>query len=81
MNFLLKIFFIKKIKNKFKFIFVCAGSLLLHGLSLVAVSEDYSLIVVHRLLIAVASLIAKQTLRAWASVVVTHGLSGCGTQT
>ena len=43
--------------------FVCAGSSWLHGLSLFAVSEDYSLTVVHRLLlIAVDSLIAEHRL-------------------
>jgi len=34
----------------------------LHGLSLAAVSGDYSLAVVHRLLIAVASLVAEHRL-------------------
>ena len=47
--------------------------MLLHRLSLVAASRGYYLIVVHRLLIAAASLIAK----AWALGHV--GFSGCGT--
>ena len=47
------------------FIFGCAGSLLLHGLSSpVAVSGGYSLVAVHGLLIVVAS------------TVVEHGLLG-----
>lgn len=41
------------------FIYGCAGSLLLHGLSLVAESKDYSLVVVCGLPIAVASLVTK----------------------
>ena len=49
------------------FIFLCAGSLLLCGLSPVVASGGYPLVVVHRLLIAVASLVAK------------CGLSGCRT--
>ena len=44
------------------FIFGCVGSLLLHaGFSLVAASGGYS-VVVHRLLIAVTSLVAEQGL-------------------
>ena len=43
------------------FIFGCTGYLLLHtGFSLVAASRSYSLVVVHRLLIAVASLVGEQ---------------------
>ena len=58
--------FLKKI---ILFIFVCAGSLLLLGLSLV---------VVHGLLITVAFLIAEHGLQgAWASVVGACGLSSC----
>ena len=49
--------------------------MLLRGLSLVAVSWGYSLIAVHRLLIAVASL--AQALGAQASAVATLGLSSC----
>ena len=49
----------------------------MHGLSLDAVSSSYSLVVVHRLLIDVASLVAEHKL--WnmlrASIVVVHGLS------
>jgi len=44
------------------FIFGCALSLLLHRLSLVAVSRGSSLVVVHRLLTAVASLVAEHGL-------------------
>ena len=45
------------------FILGCAGSLLLHGLfPLVAVSKGYSLVVVCRFLIAVASLVAEHGL-------------------
>ena len=43
------------------------------GLSLVAVSGDYS-VAGRRLLIAVASCCRAQALGAWASVVVAHGL-------
>ena len=39
------------------FIFGCAESLLLHELSLAAVSRCYSLVVMCRLLVAVASLV------------------------
>ena len=42
--------------------FGCAGSLLLHGLSLVVGSRGYPLVVVHGLLIAVASLVAEHRL-------------------
>ena len=41
------------------FIFGCAGSLLLQGLSLVAESGSCSLAVVHRLLIALASVVVE----------------------
>ena len=41
------------------FIFGCAGSLLLQGLSLVAASGSCSLAVVHRLLIALASVVVE----------------------
>ena len=40
----------------------CAGSLLLHGLSLAAASGGYSLVMVHGLLITVASLAAEDGL-------------------
>ena len=66
----------------------CAGSSLLRGLFLVAASRDVPLVVVHRLLIVVVSLVAKRGLsgtqasevavpRLWSSgsIVVTHGLS------
>ena len=42
--------------------FACAGSLLLPGLSLAVASGGYFLAVVHRLLIAVASLVAENGL-------------------
>ena len=45
------------------------------GLSLVAASEGYSLVVVHRLLTAVASLVVTRGLSA--SVLVTRGVSSC----
>ena len=41
----------------YPFIFGCAGSLLLHGFSLVVGSRDYSLVVVHGLPISLASLV------------------------
>ena len=41
----------------------CAGSSLLHGLSLAAASGDYSLVTVHGLLITVASLAAEDGLQ------------------
>ena len=49
---------IKNLKNFYLFILGCAGCLLLHGFSLVAVSRDYSLVAVHGLPIVGASLIA-----------------------
>ena len=58
---LIRYFFFKKI------VFGCAGSSLLHSLSLVAASRGNALIVVWRPLIAVASLIAGHRLRGtWA---------------
>ena len=40
---------------------------------------DYSLVVMHGLLITVASLVAEHRLQnAWASVIVTQGFSSCG---
>ena len=42
--------------------FGCAGSLLLCGLTPVAASRDYCLVVVHRILTAVASLVAEHGL-------------------
>ena len=50
----------------------CVGSLLLHGLSLVAASGGYSAVAVHWLLIAVASRCRAQALD--------HRPSSCGTQ-
>ena len=46
-----------------------------HRLSLDAASRGYSPVAVHRLLIAVASFWGSVGSRAWASVVVLHGLS------
>ena len=46
---------------------------------LVAGSRSYSLIAMHRLLIAAASLVAEPRLQSfWASVVVAHRLTSCG---
>ena len=45
-------------------IFGCAGSSLLTGFSLVATSGGYSLVAMHGLLIAVASLIVEHSTRA-----------------
>ena len=52
------------LKKKFLYFFIvgCAGSSLLHGLSLVAASGRYSLAVVPSLLIVVASLVAEHRL-------------------
>ena len=48
-------------KNNFTHLFVCggAGSSLPCGFSLVAVSKGYSLVVAHKLLIAMASCVVK----------------------
>ena len=55
------------------FVFGCAGSSLLRGLSLV---------VVHGLLIGVASLVVEQGLQgAWASAVAARGLRSCSSRT
>ena len=52
-----------------------------HRLSLVAASGGYSLVVVHGLLIALASLVAEHGLwGTWASVAVSYRLSSCGSQ-
>ena len=49
------------------------------GFSLVAVSRSYSLVVLCRLLIVVASLVVKHWFQVmWASVVAAHELSSCG---
>ena len=56
------------------FIFGCAWSLLLRGLFLVVVSSGYSLVAVHRLLIAVASLVAE----LWLQDAQPSGVSACG---
>ena len=44
------------------FIFGCAGSLLLHGLSLAVAGQGYSLVVVCGLLIVVASIVVEHRL-------------------
>ena len=50
------------------------------GFSLVAESGGYSPVAAHRLLIAVASLVAEHGhWGMWASAVAARGLSGCGT--
>ena len=58
------------------FIFDCAGSLLLYmGFSLVAASRDYSVAVIHGLLIVVASLVGENGLQGVpASVAAAPGL-------
>jgi len=48
----------------------CAGFSLLQGFSLVVASGGYSLIVVHKLLIAVASLVAEHRLQGTQASVV-----------
>ena len=53
-------FFFKK--NFFSCLFGCDGSSLLHGLSLIAVMGGYLLVVLCRLLILVASLVAEHRL-------------------
>ena len=67
--------------------FGCTGSvLLLSGFSLVTASGGYSLIVVHGLLIAVASLVAGALalgpvgFRSCGSQALEHKVSSCGTQ-
>ena len=51
-----------------------------HGLSLAAAKGGLLFVVVHGLLIAVASRCRSRALGAWASVVVPCGLSSCGLQ-
>ena len=64
---------------KNNFIFGCAGSSLLCRLSLVAVNRGCSLVLVHWLLIAVASLVAEHKLYGtWASIVATSGPQSTG---
>ena len=54
---------------------VCRLSVAVHGLSLVETSRGYSLVVVCRLLIVVASFVAEHRLWAlWALVVLGEGL-------
>ena len=61
--------------NIYLFIIGYTGSLLLCGLSLVVESGAYSLVVVHRLLFAVVSLVEHRLQGTWASAVAAHGLS------
>ena len=61
------------------FIFGCAGSSLLRGLSLVMVNGGYSLGVVRRLLVGVASCWGAQALRHTGSVAVALRSSSRGT--
>ena len=49
------------------------------GLSLVALSGGYSLVVVHGLLTTVAFFVVEHGLSGWDSQALEHGLSGCGT--
>ena len=75
----MKLTYLKKNKNFIYLSFGCAGSLLPVGVSLVAASRGCSLVVVCRLLIAGASLIADHG--PWgmrASAVVARGISSCG---
>ena len=66
----------KNLFISFIFFWWCPVFFAASGLSLVAVSRDYSLVMVHRLLIAVASLVAEhRLLGARASVVAAHRLS------
>ena len=72
--------FFKNYKFIYLFIFGCIGSSLLRGLSLVAASVGY-FVVVHGLLIVVASLCCgARVLGTRASVVVARGLSSCGSR-
>ena len=65
-----------------KFIWGCAGSSLLHGVSLDMESRDRSLDLVHGLLIAVASLVAELRLQGtWASVKCGTQAQQCGSRT
>ena len=64
-------------KNLYLLIFVCAGSSLLHGLFSSCGEWGLVVVVVHRLLIAVASLVAEHRLYAWAPVVAAHVLNNC----
>ena len=69
------------------FIFGCAGSLLLHGLSLAVVSRAYSLVAAYALLPVLAFYVAEhrlqvrgfQWLHAWGWAVTVHNLQSEGT--
>ena len=71
----------------FLFIFGCAGSLLLHGLSLAVVSRAYSLVAAYALLPVLAFYVAEhrlqvrgfQWLHAWGWAVTVHNLQSEGT--
>ena len=61
------------------FLYGCAGSSLLCGLSLVAASRGYSLAAVRRLFVAVASLVVEHRLKGVrASVIMEHRLQSTG---
>ena len=63
------------------FIFGCDVSSLLHRFSLVAASRGYTSAAVHRLPIAVVSLVAECWLEGrWASAAAAPGLNSCGSQ-
>ena len=62
-SFFLSLLFSSFFFNVYLFIFRCSGSLLLcSGFSLIGESRGYSLVVVHRLLIVVGSLVAEHML-------------------
>ena len=63
------------------FAFGCAGSSLLRGFSLVAESSGYTLVAVHRLLVAVAPLAVEYGLQGMQlSVAAAHRLGNCSSQ-
>ena len=64
--------------KSYLFISGCAGSLLLPARFLQLQLAGVTLVVVNGLLIAVASLVEHGLYGNWASVVVAHGLNGCG---
>ena len=63
--------------KKIIYFWLCGSSLLL-GLSLVVLSGGYCLVVLHGLLIAVASLVEHGLQGLWAPVLVAQGLCSCG---
>ena len=65
----------------FLYFWLCWVFVAVHRLSLVAASRSYSLVMVHRLLIAVASFVVEHGLQnMWTSVVVGQGLSSHDSQ-